>query len=185
MEDEGNLDSTGYLSVVQSGINLYLIPGGVGTEKTKRLARIDLTSGIINYIDMSDASEEYYGGILVRDCLLLLPDSGTDILKMDIKNGISEKVAYPKELENYFKNCDNTARIIASRKKKLISLIHTGFIIEFDEEGDIINYYDVSKGEHEEVQKVILEYKKKNIKCPPIIMKEDEDLFLSEYIQVV
>lgn len=183
-EKKWKFDSTGFLSLVQSGTDLYLIPAYLKAEKTRKLAKVDLVSGEGVYIEMPNISEECYGGVILNDCLLLLPDYGMNFIKVNFEKRTFESVLYPDAVKDKLKNCNNAARIIASERKVLISLSHSCCILEFDKEGNILNYFDVSKLEYDEEQKVIAECKK-NIVLPPIVMKEGEDLSLIEYIKLI
>lgn len=178
-------DSTGFLSSMQIGTDLYLIPAYLETGNTKRLAKIDLLTEEIVYIEMPDIFEEYYEGLYIKNYLILLPDYGKNFIKMNIVKKVFEQVKYPNELENKLNSCNNAARIIASKGKKLISLMNSGYVLEFDNDGNISNYFEVGEIEGVEVQKVIKKYKEKKINFPKVLMQEKKELSLNEYIQLI
>lgn len=184
-EKNWKFDTTGFLSYVQYEMDLYLIPAYSDGKESRKLAKIDLTSGDVVYLNMPDSPEEYYGGLFMNDSLILLPDCGTDFIKMNIEEKTFEKVPYPNMLKDKIKNGNNAARVITSKERSLISFIHGGYILELDGEGNISNYFDVRKVEITEVEKVIIEYKSKDIVFPQIVMEEEQDLSLKEFIQFI
>lgn len=185
--EKGNwqFDSNNFLSSIQNGTDLYLIPAYMKSRQSRKMAKIDLYSGEVTYIKLPDISEEYYGGIFIKDSLILLPDYGVNFIKMDNERKIFEKVKYPLELKNRLKCHNNTARAIASMGRKLISFIHSGYILEFNENGNIINYFETGELGDVEVQKLIKNYREKKIVFPKILVQEKEMVSLSEYIQLI
>ena len=165
-----------FSSSILYGNTIYLIPDVMPNERKAYLGCMDLMTSKTDYYLMNKANSFYYGGIAYDKGIILFPNNATILIRFLHDEKSFEEIDYPKEIKEIVSRKKITIRPIDSVNRKMASLIYEGYIIEFDQDGNITDYYNIEKA----TEKDILELLSMNQAKGNNIVKECGDLLYED-----
>lgn len=181
---EWEFDSKRFSSGLSYKNELFLIPNNSSGEKPITLGKINLLTKEILYYPLPDTTYGYYGGLVGEGFLLLFPDNGSRILRFDLSDEQFYFIDYPEEIRNKVTGDKTIIRAIDSKSRILVSMPVEGYILEFDTNGDIKDYFNVAVMQDEEKNSIIEASREKGENISGLIT-ESISLMLSDFLYIL